>query len=83
MQAGNSFAESGLPTKLKTKIAFDGNDIILVKKKNVAGKDGLKVSPEHDCHAEGGLLSCYHAYMVGSMLLKFEILTIGAESICG
>jgi hypothetical protein len=45
MQAGNSFAEGSLPTKLKTKMTSDGNDIILVKKKNVPGKDGLKVSP--------------------------------------
>jgi transcription initiation factor TFIID subunit 1 len=52
MQAGNSFAEGSLPTKLKTKTTFDGNDIILVKKKNVPGKDGLKVSPEHDCHLQ-------------------------------
>jgi transcription initiation factor TFIID subunit 1 len=52
MQAGNSFAEGSLPTKLKTKMTSDGNDIILVKKKNVPGKDGLKVSPEHDCHLQ-------------------------------
>ena len=49
MQAENSFAEGSLPTKLKTKMAFDGNDILLVKKKSAPGKDGPpKVSPEHD-----------------------------------
>jgi transcription initiation factor TFIID subunit 1 len=40
MQAENSFAEGSLPTKLKTKMAFDGNDILLVKKKSAPGKDG-------------------------------------------
>lgn len=45
MQAENSFAEGGLPSKLKTKVAFDGNDIVLVKKKSALGKDGPKVSP--------------------------------------
>lgn len=50
MQAGNSFGEGSLPTKLKTKMTFDANDVILVKKKTVPGKDGLKVSPEHDCY---------------------------------
>ncbi|KAF8765522.1 hypothetical protein HU200_008480 [Digitaria exilis] len=42
-EAENSFAEGGLPSKLKTKVAFDGNDIILVKKKSVLGKDGPKL----------------------------------------
>ena len=44
MQAENSFAEGSLPTKLKTKMAFDGNDILLVKKKIAPGKDGPKVT---------------------------------------
>jgi transcription initiation factor TFIID subunit 1 len=46
MQAENiSFTEGGLPTKLKAKVAFDGNDILLVKKKSALGKDGPKVKP--------------------------------------
>jgi hypothetical protein len=49
MQVEYSFTEGALPSKLKTKPMGDANDIILVKKKNVPGKDGFKVSPEHDC----------------------------------
>jgi hypothetical protein len=41
MQVEYSFTEGGKPM-------VEANDIILVKKKNV-GKDGFKVSPEHDC----------------------------------
>ena len=48
MQVEYSFTEGGLPSKLKTKPMVDANDIILVKKKNVLGKDGFKVSLEHD-----------------------------------
>lgn len=44
MQVEN-FAEGSLPSKLRTKTGFDANDdIILVKRKNIPGKDGFKVS---------------------------------------
>ena len=46
MQVENSFAKGGLPSKLKPKMALDVNEILLVKKKSVLGKDGPKVSPE-------------------------------------
>lgn len=57
MQVDSSFTEGGLPSKLKTKLMVDANDIILVKKKNVLGKDGLKVSLEHDCYLCTSIIS--------------------------
>ncbi|KAK3134208.1 hypothetical protein QOZ80_6AG0546340 [Eleusine coracana subsp. coracana] len=63
-EAGNSFAEGGLPTKLKTKMAFDGNEIILVKKKTVPGKDGLK---EKRQGARGDTLVCGACGQLGHM----------------
>lgn len=42
-----SFAEGALSSKLKPKMTLDGNDILLVRKKNALGKDGPKVSPGH------------------------------------
>ncbi|TVU48820.1 hypothetical protein EJB05_00098 [Eragrostis curvula] len=62
-EAGNSFAEVGLPTKLKAKMAYDGNDIILVKKKN-PGKDGLK---EKRQGVRGDTLVCGACGQLGHM----------------
>nr|CAB3468539.1 unnamed protein product [Digitaria exilis] len=63
-EAENSFAEGGLPSKLKTKVAFDGNDIILVKKKSVLGKDGPK---EKGQGARGDTLVCGACGQLGHM----------------
>ncbi|TVU08311.1 hypothetical protein EJB05_41711 [Eragrostis curvula] len=62
-EAGNSFAEGGLPTKLKAKMTYDGNDIILVKKK-IPGKDGLK---EKRQGARGDTLVCGACGQLGHM----------------
>lgn len=59
MQIENSFAEGGLPSKLKTKMMSDVSDVILLKKKNVVGKDGFKVSPEHDCDFCSNFVYCW------------------------
>jgi len=48
-QARNSFAEGGLPLKLKAAMTFDGDDILLVKRSIALGTDGLKVCPCHRC----------------------------------
>ncbi|RCV22181.1 hypothetical protein SETIT_4G200100v2 [Setaria italica] len=63
-EAENSFAEGGLPTKLKTKVAFDGNDILLVKKKSALGKDGPK---EKRQGARGDTLVCGACGQLGHM----------------
>lgn len=41
-EARNSFAEGGLPLKLKVAMMFDGDDILLVKRSIALGTDGLK-----------------------------------------
>ncbi|CAN6177364.1 unnamed protein product [Urochloa humidicola] len=63
-EAENSFAEGGLPTKQKAKVAFDGNDIILVKKKSALGKDGPK---EKRQGARGDTLVCGACGQLGHM----------------
>ncbi|XP_039844257.1 transcription initiation factor TFIID subunit 1-like isoform X2 [Panicum virgatum] len=63
-EAENSFAEGSLPTKLKTKMAFDGNDILLVKKKSAPGKDGPK---EKRQGARGDTLVCGACGHLGHM----------------
>lgn len=60
----NSFAEGGVPSKLKTRIAFDGNDILLVKKKSALGKDGPK---EKRQGARGETLVCGACGQLGHM----------------
>ncbi|CAM0909223.1 unnamed protein product [Alopecurus aequalis] len=59
-----SFTEGGLPSKLKTKPMVDGNEIILVKKKNVLGKDGFK---EKRQGARGDSLVCGACGALGHM----------------
>uniref|UniRef100_A0ACD6A6H9 Uncharacterized protein n=1 Tax=Avena sativa TaxID=4498 RepID=A0ACD6A6H9_AVESA len=59
-----SFTEGGLPSKLKTKPMVDANDIILVKKKNVLGKDGFK---EKRQGARGDSLVCGACGQLGHM----------------
>ncbi|CAN6216168.1 unnamed protein product [Urochloa humidicola] len=86
-EAENSFAEGGLPTKQKAKVAFDGNDIILVKKKSALGKDGPK---EKRQGARGDTLVCGACGQLGHMRTnklcpKYredpEILEIDANSV--
>ncbi|CAD6336096.1 unnamed protein product [Miscanthus lutarioriparius] len=60
----NSFAEGGLPSKLKPKMALDANEILLVKKKSVLGKDGPK---EKKQGARGDTLVCGACGQVGHM----------------
>ncbi|XP_003560349.1 transcription initiation factor TFIID subunit 1 isoform X2 [Brachypodium distachyon] len=60
----DSFTEGGLPSKLKTKQMVDANDIILVKKKNVLGKDGFK---EKRQGARGDSLVCGACGQLGHM----------------
>ncbi|KAJ1288769.1 hypothetical protein BS78_02G113400 [Paspalum vaginatum] len=60
----NSFAGGGFPSKLKTKMAFDGNDILLVKKKSALGKDGAK---EKRQGARGETLVCGACGQLGHM----------------
>jgi transcription initiation factor TFIID subunit 1 len=43
MQVVNSFADGGLPSKLKPKMTLDANEILLVQKRSVLGKDGPMV----------------------------------------
>ncbi|RLM56364.1 transcription initiation factor TFIID subunit 1-like [Panicum miliaceum] len=64
-EAENSFAEGSLPTKLKTKMAFDGNDILLVKKKSAPGKDGP--TKEKRQGARGDTLVCGACGLLGHM----------------
>nr|XP_051203565.1 transcription initiation factor TFIID subunit 1 isoform X4 [Lolium perenne] len=59
-----SFTEGALPSKLKTKPMGDANDIILVKKKNVPGKDGFK---EKRQGARGDSLVCGACGQLGHM----------------
>ncbi|VAI81001.1 unnamed protein product [Triticum turgidum subsp. durum] len=63
-EVDSSFTEGGLSSKLKTKLAVDANDIILVKKKNVQGKDGLK---EKRQGARGDSLVCGACGQLGHM----------------
>ncbi|XP_006657187.1 transcription initiation factor TFIID subunit 1 isoform X2 [Oryza brachyantha] len=60
-----NFAEGSLPSKLRTKTLFDANDdIILVKRKNVPGKDGFK---EKRQGARGDTLVCGACGQLGHM----------------
>uniref|UniRef100_A0A0A9CKH1 Zinc knuckle domain-containing protein n=1 Tax=Arundo donax TaxID=35708 RepID=A0A0A9CKH1_ARUDO len=63
-EAENAFAEGGLPSKLKTKMTFDGNDIVLVKKKSALGKDGFK---EKRQGGRGDTLVCGACGQLGHM----------------
>ncbi|KAL6873418.1 hypothetical protein ACP4OV_013500 [Aristida adscensionis] len=60
----NASAEGGLPSKLKAKMAFDGSDILLVKKKSGLGKDGFK---EKRQGARGDNLVCGACGKLGHM----------------
>ncbi|KAF2927800.1 transcription initiation factor TFIID subunit 1 isoform X2 [Oryza sativa Japonica Group] len=60
-----NFAEGSLPSKLRTKTGFDANDdIILVKRKNIPGKDGFK---EKRQGARGDTLVCGACGQLGHM----------------
>ncbi|KAJ1260110.1 hypothetical protein BS78_10G207000 [Paspalum vaginatum] len=60
----NSYAEGGLPSKLKAKMAFDANDILLVKRKTALAKDGPK---EKRQGARGDTLVCGACGQLGHM----------------
>ncbi|XP_062178664.1 transcription initiation factor TFIID subunit 1-like isoform X2 [Phragmites australis] len=63
-EAENSFADGGLPSKLKTKVRFDANDVVLVKKRSALGKDGLK---EKRQGSRGDTLVCGACSQLGHM----------------
>ncbi|XP_062229396.1 transcription initiation factor TFIID subunit 1-like isoform X2 [Phragmites australis] len=63
-EAENSFAEGSLSTKLKTKMTFDRNGIVLDKKRSALGKYGLK---EKRQGGRGDTLVCGACGQLGHM----------------